>query len=584
VAPSIVGLYFAVTTTAMCGTLSGSFSPIVTGSNVDLTIAGKSDWVHWGLYSATSLNRKQGVTPQLSDFAPYSSSGGNIVIYQYADNYNGYTWYDGWPSMGVTNTTTGVWAYKGFPYTPMSTGFGFQLSAPADTTWRTLCVYVGAFQAQGQLKASLSDGGLAYTDTSLSNASNGPGGVYSLTYKANSPNQTLTVLWTLYQRASFSNSPDANVTLQAAALSVTNADNPPFVTLTSPADQLAFQAPATITCNAVAQDFDGTVTNVAFFNGSTLLGHQASAPYSWVWSNVPPGHYYLSAAATDNGGMVRSSPTAETFVYGSGGSLTGSVAGPPALVDLTAEGTNDWVHWGLTNTAVDRKSGVVPQLTNFVVLGNNGLQQVSDNAAAFSWSDGTPNLAATNTTTGIFITGITNGFMFTAPADLNLRRLRVYVGCYGAQGNFEAYLSDASAPPYIDNSTSSQNGNAYAMYELTYSAAAPNQQLQVVYRAANLFDWDYGNVTLEAASLAITGSVPTPPPTAVSIVTPQASGGNFALSFTSQNGYSYAVQYANSLPATNWNTLTNLTGTGGLLTVTDIRPGVGTRFYRVAAH
>ncbi len=41
-------------------------------------------------------------------------------------------------------------------------------------------------------------------------------------------------------------------------------------------DRAAFPAPAEITLNASAQDFDGTVTNVAFYAGANKLGQGAS--------------------------------------------------------------------------------------------------------------------------------------------------------------------------------------------------------------------------------------------------------------------------------------------------------------------
>jgi hypothetical protein len=41
----------------LAGTLSGSFSPIASGSNVNLSAVGKLDWVHWGLHTEASVNR-----------------------------------------------------------------------------------------------------------------------------------------------------------------------------------------------------------------------------------------------------------------------------------------------------------------------------------------------------------------------------------------------------------------------------------------------------------------------------------------------------------------------------------------------
>src|SRR5262245_40647768 len=139
-------LFWACVTATVCllaadfteaATLSGSFASIPQGSSVDLTVEGPVDWVHWGLHTESSLDRKAAVAPLISDFTVLSSSDGYAFVYQFADNYNGYSWSDGTPTASVTNTTTGVWAY-GVP--PKDSGF--QIAAPADTTLRTLKVYV----------------------------------------------------------------------------------------------------------------------------------------------------------------------------------------------------------------------------------------------------------------------------------------------------------------------------------------------------------------------------------------------------------------------------------------------------------
>lgn len=82
---------------------------------------------------------------------------------------------------------------------------------------------------------------------------------------------------------------------------------PPVVNLTSPLNQAIFTAPATITINATATDADGTVSTVQFFNGTTLLGSDATAPYSFSFTNVVAGTYLLKVVATDNKGATASS-------------------------------------------------------------------------------------------------------------------------------------------------------------------------------------------------------------------------------------------------------------------------------------
>ena len=192
---ALLGFVTAPTTDAAAPgpALSGAFSSISAGSVVNLSTEGEIDWVHWGLFTETSLDRKSGVLAQISDFTLQDASNGYAYVYQFADNANGYTWSDGAPNAAITNTTTGVWAY-GVP----QIGSGFKITAPADTATRTLKVYVGAYAARGKLEAFLSDGSATgYTNTSLFNIVNGPSGVYTLNYSAASASQQITVRWTL---------------------------------------------------------------------------------------------------------------------------------------------------------------------------------------------------------------------------------------------------------------------------------------------------------------------------------------------------------------------------------------------------
>ena len=113
--------------------LTGNFTPIPQGEVIPLSEVGRLDWVHWGLFTDSSLDRKAGVTPQLPDFIPIGSNG----PFQYADNYNGYTWVDGTPTSSVTNTITGVWMY--------SKNDGFQLNIPAGTTTSVVRIFCAVF-------------------------------------------------------------------------------------------------------------------------------------------------------------------------------------------------------------------------------------------------------------------------------------------------------------------------------------------------------------------------------------------------------------------------------------------------------
>lgn len=101
------------------------------------------------------------------------------------------------------------------------------------------------------------------------------------------------------------------VTTSTAIVVVVTTSTPvnqsPSVSITSPANNTNYNAPASITINANASDVDGTIAKVDFFNGSTLLISDASAPYSFVWTNVAAGTYSITARATDNAGAVTTS-------------------------------------------------------------------------------------------------------------------------------------------------------------------------------------------------------------------------------------------------------------------------------------
>ena len=98
---------------------------------------------------------------------------------------------------------------------------------------------------------------------------------------------------------------DANgVPSVARMVTVEAATSPPTATLTQPANGATFTAPATVSLAASATDADGTVAKVEFFNGSTKLGEDTTAPYTYSWTGVPVGTYTLTARATDNLGAT----------------------------------------------------------------------------------------------------------------------------------------------------------------------------------------------------------------------------------------------------------------------------------------
>jgi hypothetical protein len=106
----------------------------------------------------------------------------------------------------------------------------------------------------------------------------------------------------------------ATTTSAAATITVSaNTNTPPSANITSPADGAIFAWKPTITVTASASDSDGNVTKVEFRDGTSVLGQDTSAPYSFTWRNVREGSHVLTVRATDNaGGVTTSSPVGIT--------------------------------------------------------------------------------------------------------------------------------------------------------------------------------------------------------------------------------------------------------------------------------
>ena len=105
----------------------------------------------------------------------------------------------------------------------------------------------------------------------------------------------------------------STVASTAANVTVTNL-LPPVIALTSPANNAAFTAPATISLAANVTANGHTITKVQFYNGATLLGEDTTAPYAFTWSSVAAGNYSLTAQAVYDSGTTVASTAANVTV------------------------------------------------------------------------------------------------------------------------------------------------------------------------------------------------------------------------------------------------------------------------------
>jgi hypothetical protein len=97
---------------------------------------------------------------------------------------------------------------------------------------------------------------------------------------------------------------DGNVTTSSIVNATILPNQQPTVQLTQPMRQEVFTvanaaSTATISMAATANDADGSIAYVSFYQNGNWLGTDSFAPYTQVWANVPIGMYQLTATATD---------------------------------------------------------------------------------------------------------------------------------------------------------------------------------------------------------------------------------------------------------------------------------------------
>lgn len=84
---------------------------------------------------------------------------------------------------------------------------------------------------------------------------------------------------------------------------VASANLPPGIGITNPLSGAVFSAPANVLVQAGVTNGSGTVTNVQFLAGATVLANVTSSPFSTTANNLTAGNYALTAVASDNNGL-----------------------------------------------------------------------------------------------------------------------------------------------------------------------------------------------------------------------------------------------------------------------------------------
>jgi len=102
--------------------------------------------------------------------------------------------------------------------------------------------------------------------------------------------------------------------VRAGTIPCDSASSPPTVSITAPAVNSTFNAPATLIVTANAYDSDGSISQVVFYANGIPIGTAFSSPYAVQWTDVQTGSHSLTAVATDNSGLQTSSAAVPIMV------------------------------------------------------------------------------------------------------------------------------------------------------------------------------------------------------------------------------------------------------------------------------
>lgn len=100
-------------------------------------------------------------------------------------------------------------------------------------------------------------------------------------------------------------------------------NQPPLVALTAPANDQSFAAGETIWLSAGADDPDGSIARVEFYQNAVKIGEDLDGtPFEFAWTTAPSGTLSLTAVAIDDrGGRAVSAAVTVTVAPGNSGTV-----------------------------------------------------------------------------------------------------------------------------------------------------------------------------------------------------------------------------------------------------------------------
>ena len=250
----------------------------------------------------------------------------------------------------------------------------------------------------------------------------------------------------------------------------------------------------------------GFIINRALRSDDTAAPPAVQPPALGQFSAAPTNQGAIplpsAAAESPSPSATKPSPTTKpptrTTAPADTGSITVRRSAVASVVNLTAEGTRDWVHWGEESTfSLERdKNG------GFAILEGAPTAPRFRHALSperFSWTGGSPVDHSDGTPTGIRTCGKGNGFTLSAPATKSTRTLRIYVGVLAGRGRLDAKLSTGGSTKSVTFEQQAATMST-AVFTVTYRAPKDGT-LKLNWVTAAAFNSDCGGVALEAATL-----------------------------------------------------------------------------------
>ncbi len=176
-------------------------------------------------------------------------------------------------------------------------------------------------------------------------------------------------------------------------------------------------------------------------------------------------------------------------------SLSLTAGSVPSTVDLSAEGTRDWVHFGLRDATSINRSDDGNAIEDLGTVGGRG--RYDNNPQVFTWTGGSPTGSATRTPTGVYACGEGSGFTLRVPAGPATRTLRLYAGVWMAAGRLTTSLNGLTQTRTLEN----REAISTSRFEIRYRAPA-GSRLTLTWTATESYHPTCGNVDMQAATLS----------------------------------------------------------------------------------